>query len=96
MPHNTSEYNFAYNEGGLFNFVWNNMFSNNQGNNNNSCYKNGSSNHGGGGDQYYQGQQQHRQYQHHQQIQSFRNGKGGPTAGNNQAVDFNQIQRGKG
>ena len=95
MPHNISEYNFAYNEGGLFNFVWNNMFSNNQGNNNNSCYKNGSSNHGGGG-QYYQGQQQHRQYQHHQQIQSFRNGKGGPTAGNNQAVDFNQIQRGKG
>ena len=95
MPHNTSEYNFAYNEGGLFNFVWNNMFSNNQGNNN-SCYKNGSSNHGGGRGQYYQGQQQHNLYQHQQQSPSFRNGKGGSTAGPNQALDFNQIQRGKG
>ena len=52
MPHNTSEYNFAYNEGGLFKYVWNNMFSNSQSSTN--SYKNGS-------DGQYQVQQQKNQ-----------------------------------
>ena len=77
MPHNTSEYNFAYNEGGLIKYVWNNMFSNSQ--NGTYSYKNGS-------DARYQGQQH--QFQRANGI--------GSTARNNQGMDCNQLQRGKG
>ena len=41
MAHNTSEYNFAYNEGGLLKFVWKNMFvSKDNSRNNRNTYDN--------------------------------------------------------
>ena len=82
MPHNTSGYNFAYNEGGLFKFVWNNMFSNSQ----SSTYNNKN-----GSDGRYQGQQQQYQQQQNQRGDGI-----GSSARNNQGMSFDQLQRGKG
>ena len=80
MTHNSSEYNFAYNEGGLLKFVWKNMFSNNS----QSSNKNGSDG------RSYQGQQQH---QYHQQQYGI-GSSAWNNQYQNQGTDFNQ--RGKG
>ena len=93
MTHNSSEYNFAYNEGGLAKFVWKNLFSNSQSCHNNSQHKIGSNG-------SYQGQtwpqnQQPNYQQQHQQHYGI-----GSSARNNQYqyqnMDWNQLQRGKG
>jgi len=83
MAHNTSEYNFAYNEGGLLKFVWKNMFvSKDNSRNNRNTYDNQNDANG-----WNQGQQQQRQQG---------NGIGSNAGNNNETMDFNQLQRGKG
>ena len=82
MPHNTCEYNFAYNEGGLLKFVWKNMFVSEDSPRNNRNSKNDSNG-------WNQGQQQ-------QQRGQQGNGIGSNAGNNNDAMDHNQLQRGKG
>ena len=86
MTHNSSEYNFAYNEGGLVKFVWKNMFSNSQNCSNNSN-KNGSVG-------SYQGQQH--QYNQQQQYGIGSSARNNQFQYQNQGTDFSQFQRGKG
>ena len=72
--HNRTEYNFAYNEGGLLKFVWKNMFQNTAAQSQNQSTM-GSMGGGGGGQQYnaqqYQNQNTNRINQFHQQNQTF-------------------------
>jgi len=82
MSHNTSAYNFAYNEGGLLRFVWKNMFVSEDSPRNGRSNKNDLNGWNQGQQQQQPGQQGH--------------GMGSNVGNNNDAMDHNQLQRGKG
>ena len=84
MAHNTAEYNFAYNEGGLLKFVWKNMFVSDDYSSRSNRNNNGNKNDSNGWNQGQQHREQHG------------NGIGSNAGNNNGTMDFNQLQRGKG
>ena len=81
MAHNTSEYNFAYNNGGILKFVWKNMFvSNDNSRISKSSWENQYDSNGWNQGHKQQGQQGY--------------GIGSNAGNNNETMDMNQ--RGKG